>query len=222
MTFTPQLPLFHNPLLLQQALTHKSYRQSHPDVEGDNERLEFLGDAVLDFLSAEFYFKVYPNQAEGELTALRAALVSEPQLAQFAIQLGLGEQIRLGQGVEIIGGRQNPNILSSAFEALIGAYFLDCGSKIEPIRDYVLPFFELMWDKPLPINFKSQLQEWALGTLGQLPEYLTVSRSGPDHAPEFMVQVCVADQVYGIGKGRKKQEAEKAAAQDALQKLSLF
>jgi ribonuclease III len=216
------LPDFENPFLLQQALTHKSYRKNHPHINYDNERLEFLGDALLDFLSAEFFYQRFPDEPEGDLTMLRAALVSESQLAKFAVQLALGTQLRLGRGVESAGGRENPNILSSVFEAIVGAYYLDSHSQIEPIRAFVLPFFKAVATEPRPINFKSCLQEWALGTYGQLPQYFIVGRSGPDHAPEFIVQVSIVGEVQGQGQGRKKQDAEKAAAQAALSKLHLL
>lgn len=216
------LPVFRNTNLFIQALTHKSYRKSHTHVEYDNERLEFLGDALLDFLSAEFFFQLNPDKPEGELTALRASLVSEAQLAEFAIQLNIGPKLRLGRGVELAGGRENPNILSSAFEAIVGAYYLDGDQQIEPIRTFVAPFFLEVATSPRPVNFKSRLQEWALGTHGHLPHYVIVGRSGPDHAPEFIAQVSVLGEVYGQGQGRKKQDAEKAAAHAALAKLQLL
>ncbi len=216
------LPVFRNPSLLVQALTHKSYRKNHAHIDYDNERLEFLGDALLDFLGAEFFYERYPDQPEGDLTTLRASLVSETQLAEFALQMGIGTKLRLGRGVEIAGGRENPNILSSAFEAIVGAYYLDSNSQIEPIRAFVSPFFLAVATAPRPINFKSRLQEWALGKYGQLPEYLIVGRSGPDHAPEFIVQVSILGEAHGQGQGRKKQDAEKAAAHAALTKLHLL
>jgi ribonuclease III len=222
-----QIPSFHSVSLLQQALTHKSFNRESGETGLDNERLEFLGDAILDFLSAEFFFQRYPTKTEGELTQLRAALVSEPQLAIFAQQLRLGEMLRMNEGVARTGGRQNPNLLSSAFEALIGAYFLDRQSQILPVQAYLTPFFESAMAHLLQVvaqgNCKSRLQEWAqLNLAGQLPEYRIVHRSGPDHSPEFTAQVWIVDRLYGEGEGRSKQMAEVAAACNALKLLGLL
>lgn len=219
------LPDFCDCQLLQQALTHSSYCHEHPEVNRDNERLEFLGDAVLTFLSGDFLYKRYPNKPEGDLTVLRSALVDEQQLAQFATWLNLGKHMRLSRGASHSGGRQNPNLLSSTFEALIGAYFLDSDSDIEAIRAYVLPFFDATIEKLASssprINFKSRFQEWALSAHKQVPEYTIIDQSGPDHAREFVAEVRVGDRKYGEGKGRKKQAAEKEAARHALISLGL-
>lgn len=224
--FQPALPQFQHPELLQQAFTHKSYCREHPMEELDNERLEFLGDAILDFLGAEFFYTQYPHKPEGELTALRAVLVSEAQLAEFANLLQIGQELRLTKGVEAASGRQNPNLLSSAFEALVGAYFLDCNSSIDIVRDYIYPFFQSVVDNLAQdvskINYKSRLQEWSLATMGYLPTYTITDRLGPDHAPEFVADVWIVSQRYGQGKGRKKQAAEKAAAYAALVTLGLI
>lgn len=221
-----ELPVFRNPVLLQQALTHRSYVNEHPEIQDHNERLEFLGDAVLNFLSGEFLFKRYPNKPEGELSALRSALVDEKQLGQFAQELGMGRMLRLGKGAEREGGRQNANLLSSAFEAVIGAYFLDAESDIVPVRAYVEPLFaavvEQLAHSAASINYKSRFQEWALATLGANPKYVIVNQAGPDHNREFTAAVWVLDQRYGEGKGRRKQDAEKEAARDALRTLNLI
>lgn len=207
-------------------MTHKSYAREHPEVPGDNERLEFLGDAILTFLCGEFLFARYPNCSEGELTPLRASLVDATQLGKFAEQLGLGNYLRLGRGVEGSAGRQNPRLLSSAFEALVGAYFLDQRSRIEPVRDFVFPLFEAVVDKLADpthnVNEKSALQEWSLARSSVIPAYEIVAESGPDHAKEFVAEVRIATTVYGKGSGRRKQDAEKAAARDALQRLGLL
>lgn len=217
------LPTFHNPFLWQQAMTHKSYAREHPAVQGDNERLEFLGDAILTFLCGEFLFARYPNKAEGELTPMRASLVDATQLCKFAEQLKLDQHLRLGRGVEGSGGRQNPRLLSSAFEALVGAYFLDQRSHIEPVRAFVFPLFEsvaeVLADPTQNINEKSALQEWALGQGYPIPAYVIVAESGPDHAKQFTAIVQIGSKTYGQGSGRRKQDAEKAAARDALQRL---
>ncbi|MDX2239727.1 MAG: ribonuclease III [Leptolyngbyaceae cyanobacterium bins.302] len=205
----------------------------------DNERLEFLGDAILNFLSGEFLYKKYPEKTEGELTTLRAMLVDTNQLAEFAKMLDLGDHLHLGRGAEQGGARKNPRILGSAFEAVIGAYFLERNSNIHEVRSYVLPFFELVVEK-LSIsvssvslnnskiehratkNYKSQLQEWALAKHGTNPSYVVVKESGPDHAKTFVIEVQVKGESYGQGSGRKKQDAEKDAARDALERLGLL
>ena len=206
------LPPFQNSDLFRQAMTHKSYAREHADVPGDNERLEFLGDAILTFLCGEFLFARYPHSAEGTLTPLRASLVDATQLGRFAPQLSLSQHLRLGKGVEGSGGRTNTRLLSSAFEAWIGAYFLDQRSRIEPVRDFVFPLFESVVDSLADptrnINEKSALQEWALAQAGTIPTYDIVAESGPDHAKEFTATVRIGPQVWGTGCGRRKQDAE--------------
>jgi ribonuclease III len=219
------LPVFRDQALFQQAMTHRSYVNEYPEVQQHNERLEFLGDAVLNFLSGEFLYKRYVNEPEGELTPLRSALVDEKQLAQFAVYLELAQHLKLGRGAEKEGGRQNANLLSSAFEALIGAYFLDGDSDINRVRVYVEPLFASVVDTltiTVSTNFKSRFQAWALAHYQENPRYVIISETGPDHAREFTAEVYVADQKYGSGKGRRKQDAEKDAARDALQNLGLM
>jgi ribonuclease III len=218
-------PRFHDRLLLETALTHRSYLNEHTDVQEHNERLEFLGDALLNFLSGEFLYKRYPDKAEGDLTPLRAALVEEAQLARFAEKLDLGKLLRLGKGAELEGGRQNANLLSSAFEALIGAYFLDKNSDITVVRNYVEPFFisvvdDLVISAPTD-NYKSRFQEWALANGGENPRYTIANQSGPDHNREWEAEVWIGFNKYGDGKGRRKQDAEKDAARNALKGLGL-
>jgi ribonuclease III len=219
------LPIFRDRSLFLQAMTHRSYVNENPSIQLHNERLEFLGDAVLNFLSGEFLYKRYPQKPEGELTPLRSALVDEKQLAWFAQKLALNQGLRLGKGAELGGGRQNANLLSSAFEAMIGAYFLDADSDVEVVRDYVEPLFAAVIDglaiAALSANFKSRFQTWALATVGENPQYAIVGQLGPDHAKEFTAEVYVADKKYGMGRGRRKQDAEKDAARAALQGLGL-
>lgn len=221
-----RLPSFQNSALFQQAMTHKSYAREHPTAQGDNERLEFLGDAILTFLCGEFLFARYPDRPEGELTPLRASLVDATQLGKFAKQLAVGKHLRLGRGVEGSGGRQNPRLLSSAFEALVGAYFLDQRSQIDPVRNFVFPLFEsvvdVLADPAHNINEKSKLQEWSLAQSGPIPIYEIVAESGPDHAKEFVAEVYIGSEICGQGNGRRKQDAEKAAARDALRRLGLL
>jgi ribonuclease III len=220
------LPPFADRALLLRSLTHRSYVNEHPEAGEHNERLEFLGDAVLNFLSGEFLYRQYPQMSEGELTPLRSALVDEKQLALFAEYLNLGDRLKLGKGAEREGGRQNANLLSSAFEALIGAYFLDSGSDIEAVRRYVEPLFASVVDdlavSAPTVNFKSRFQAWALANRGENPKYLIVGQSGPDHAKVWVAEVYVAGEKYGKGTGRRKQDAEKEAARDALAELGLL
>jgi ribonuclease III len=219
-----QLPHFQNPTLLEQAMIHRSYVNEHPHAPEHNERLEFLGDAILNFLCGEFLYQRYPDLPEGKLTPMRSALVDEQQLAKFAIALDLGPRLRLGRGAERDGGRQNPNLLSCGFEALIGAYYLDCGD-IDRVRDYVVAFFASVVvevAEPAPeINYKSRFQHWALTTHGENPKYIIVGAIGPDHDKQFIAEVQVLGRKYGQGQGRSKQIAEKEAARDALVKLGM-
>ena len=231
---TVVLPPFRDRALLQQALTHRSFLNEHPEVKDHNERLEFLGDAILNFLSGEFLYQRFPDKPEGELTPLRSTLVDERQLAEFAQWLELGSLLRLGRGAELEGGRQNANLLSSAFEAVMGAYLLDNQtdrqSEIQPVRDYIRPFFAIVVER-LAVdasanyaiaNYKSRLQEWALAQGGENPKYAIVRESGPDHAKTRVAVVQIGDKSYGEGQGRSKQDAEKEAARDALEKLGLL
>ncbi|MBD2260710.1 ribonuclease III [Pseudanabaena sp. FACHB-2040] len=221
-----KLPKFSNPKLLIKAMTHKSYANEHGELEADNERLEFLGDAILNFVCGELLYREFSQKPEGELTQLRASLVDKTQLAEFAIALDLNQHLRLGKGVEKSGGRSNPRLLSSAFEALVGAYFLDQGSTIDLVQDFVEPLFQRALAQrgatSNTANYKSRFQEWALAEFGEVPEYVIIEEAGPDHAKRFVSEVWVKGKPYGRGKGRKKQEAEKQAARSALETLGLL
>jgi ribonuclease-3 len=205
--------------LLRSALTHRSYLNEHPELDWeDNERLEYLGDAVLDFLLAEYLFHQFPNASEGELTALRAALVRRETLAQFAQRMGLGPSMFMGHGEVETGGRERLATLCAAFEALVGAVYLDQG--MEGVTALVLPLIERglgaaraeVADK----DPKSRLQELAQGTLAVTPRYRTLKAEGPDHAKTFTVEVVIGDAVWGIGIGPSKQLAAQRAAAEAL------
>jgi ribonuclease-3 len=224
-----QIPRIQNQQLLNQALTHRSYVNEHPN-EKDNERLEFLGDAILGFLVGELLYEVYPDLNEAQLTRMRSALVNENQLSQLAKELGVGDRIRLGKGADRDGGRNNPALLSDTFEALIAAYYLD--TDMSQVRLYLKPMLlsvlselvlpETNLDRPTLVDPKNQFQQWALATYHQNPQYVITGESGPDHAREFTAQVSVSGKIYGKGKGSRKQEAEKAAAKNALQTLGLI
>ncbi|MGC1394268.1 MAG: ribonuclease III [Coleofasciculaceae cyanobacterium] len=220
----PKFPHFRDPLLLRRALTHRSYFNEHPAEKDDNERLEFLGDAILNFLVGELIYGRYQKMSEGKMTSLRSELVREKQLFKFATELGIGDKLRLGKGTIQDGGRENPSLLSDAFEAIIGAYFLDSG--IDRVRDFVRPLFIPVADSIVyaqsAINSKSLLQQWGLEKYRENPEYFIIDESGPDHEKVYTVQVRIKGKLYGTGMGRSKQAAEKQAAQEALKKVGLL
>jgi len=220
-----KLPTFKNEKLLRRALTHRSYVNENPSEGEHNERLEFLGDALLTFLSGEYLYRRHPEMAEDQLTRRRSALVDEQQLARFAIDIGLDLKMRLGKGALREGGITNPNLLSSTFEALIGAYYLD-NSDIELVRAYVEPLFDSVPEKVVEsrssVDSKNRFQEWVQANIDTTPpKYVTVQSGGLSHAPEFISKVLVGEKIYGEGKGRSKKEAEKRAAEDALGKLKI-
>jgi ribonuclease III len=215
---------FANKTLLQSALTHRSYVNENPNTAQDNERLEFLGDAILTFLSGDYLYRLHPELGEDKMTRRRSALVDEQQLAKFAIEVGLHLKMRLGQGAIQEGGCQNSNLLSSTFEAVIGAYYLDKNRDIEAIRPIVEELFDAVPQDVVVvrsnIDFKNQFQEWVHANLGPTPpRYGAKQVGGVAHAPEFIAQVFVGDMLYGEGKGRSKKEAEKRAAENALSRL---
>jgi ribonuclease III len=210
---------FKNLLLLTRALTHRSYINEHPEAVEDNERLEFLGDAVLDFVVGAWLYNRFPEKAEGELTRMRSALVCTEQLAEFARTLDLGPAMRLGHGEDQAGGRQRDVLLCAAFEALIGALYLQ--NDISVIQHFIHPLveeaseqFHLRTDLQDP---KSRLQEWSQERKLGIPLYVTLQASGPDHERFFEVVVHINGQAYGHGTGRNKQTAERLAAQASLE-----
>ena len=184
----------------------------------DNERLEFLGDAVLDFVAARWLFHHFPDLNEGRLTSLRAALVRASTLAQFAESIQLADSLRLGKGEADSGGRHRANILSDAFEALMAALYLDQGFEA------VSAYFEQMIENVAPVVLnenldrdpKSQLQEWSQAKMAVTPRYKVVSAEGPDHAKIFTVEVWLGSEVAATGSGSSKQVAEQMAARAAL------
>ena len=213
---------FHDKSLLTRALTHRSYLNENPDLPYlDNERLEFLGDAILDFVAAEFLYQRFPEMSEGDLASLRAALVRGESLARFAVDLGLPPHLLMSRGEDAAGGRARAPLLAGAFEALVGALYLDLG--FVPARDFILRFVapaaEQVHHQRLDRDAKSMLQELAQGRLQVTPLYRLVETRGPDHAKEFTIEVVLKDQVYGRGVGRSKQIAEQEAARVALETL---
>ncbi len=210
---------FNDPALLRTALTHRSYLNEHADLDWeDNERLEYLGDAVLDFVLAEYLYRGFPAAPEGELTALRAALVRRETLARLAQKLNIGPALFMGHGEVETGGRERTPTLCMAFEAIVGALYLDQG--MQTVQDWVLPLMASELDgariEVADKDPKSRLQELAQGTLGITPRYRTVSAEGPDHAKTFTVEVSLGETVSGRGEGPNKQVAAQRAALDAL------
>ncbi len=210
-------------LLLSRALTHRSYLNEHLDALEDNERLEFLGDAVLDFVVGAWLYNRYPEMPEGDLTRMRSALVHTEQLAEFARGLNLGRAMRLGRGESQGGGRERSALLCDTFEALIGALYIDAG--IDAVRSFISPLLEEASEEILANRLnedpKSLFQEWAQSQGYPAPRYNTRSATGPDHSKEFTVDVEINGEVFGTGRGHSKQAAAKMAAQDALNQLGL-
>jgi ribonuclease III len=210
---------FQQRQLLLEALTHRSYVFETPD-QGlvPNERLEFLGDAILGFLSAEYLFRACPTLSEGELTDARAALVKTPTLGGFARHLRLGDYLRLGRGEQRSGGRRRDPLLAAAFEALLGALYLDGG--LDATRRFLLPLLEQEAQRVIAAgrlkDDKSLLQELAQEHLGITPSYRMVAEEGPAHHRQYTVEVLLGSQVAGQGRGRNKQSAEQEAARLAL------
>ncbi|MBF2064320.1 MAG: ribonuclease III [Calothrix sp. C42_A2020_038] len=216
---------FRDEKLLRQALTHRSYVHENPGAGEHNERLEFLGDALLNFLSGQYLFLRHPEKSEDELTRRRSALVDEKQLAKFAVEVGLDFRMRLGKGAIREGGYQNENLLSSTFEAVIGAYYLDNDRDPNAIKKIVEPLFDSVPENVVVsrsnIDSKNRFQEWVQRNLTQTPpKYDTIPDGGVPHAPEFLAKVLVEGKVYGKGRGKNKKEAEKAAAEDALKRVN--
>jgi ribonuclease-3 len=212
---------FANVSLLTRALTHGSFLNEHPEVQEDNERLEFLGDAVLDFIVGAWVYHRFPEMPEGDLTKMRSAIVRNDQLASFARGLALGRALRLGRGEHSSGGSRRDGLLGSVFEAVIGAIYLDAG--LQAVESFVRPLLEDAREKLLTevSDPKSRLQEWAQAQKLGAPRYHTVQSSGPDHAKEFEMEVEIGGEPYGRGKGTSKHTAEQSAAQKALERLDL-
>lgn len=212
---------FQNPDLLQSALTHSSYANEMRGGVLSNERLEFLGDSVLGFITADYLFHRFDTMPEGELTKLRAALVCEKSLHEFAQKLDLGEHLLLGRGEINTGGRKRPSILADAFEALLAAVFLDTG--MVGAREYLLQFIEpaLQDNAPSFMDHKTMLQEIIQKNPEEHLEYYLVGESGPDHDKTFVVEVRLNSNIIGKGTGHSKKQAEQEAAREALSLMGL-
>lgn len=211
---------FKNPALLARALTHSSYANERHVDTGDNERLEFLGDSVLGFITAEYLFANHRDFPEGELTKLRAYAVCEKSLFSYAEEIGLGNYLKLGKGEERTGGRERPSVLSDAFEAVIAAIYLDGG--IDEAKKFVLRFVvPYVEAKPTFKDYKTMLQEVVQKNQGETLEYVLVSETGPDHDKCFTVEVHLNSNVIGRGVGGSKKKAEQNAAKEALELMGI-
>ena len=213
---------FQNTEIINQALTHTSYvNEEHPGVTQDNERLEFLGDAVINFVVSDYIYHLEPELDEGKLAKLKAVVVSESVLARQAKLIKLGEFMRLGKGELRSGGASRASILGDALEAVIGALYLDGG--IEVARRFILAQLQSTMNAVLQDaytkDYKSLLQELAQSECGTTPKYEVVRQSGPDHDKVFVVKVVIKNIDYGMGKGKSKKEAEQKSARMGFRKL---
>jgi len=215
---------FKDEALLQQAFVHSSYTNENPgSLTADNERLEFLGDALLSFIVAEKLYHRFPNFGEGQLTETRVSIIRQETLADVATRLKLGDYLLLGKGEEATGGRQKQTNLADALEALLGAIFLDQGLNI--VSDFVLSKFAVQLEEigatGIERNYKALLQEMAQAKYKQLPTYRVVEALGPDHDKRFIVEVKLGDRILGSGSGRTKRTAEMEAARSAWDTLAV-
>jgi len=213
---------FNDELLLQQAFIHSSYLNENPDFTlPSNERLEFLGDAILDFTVAEQLYREFPRLPEGELTKIRAYLVCRQTLAKVAFSLRLGDWLLLGQGEGVSGGREKQSNLANTMEASIGAIYLDQG--LPEVKQFILrqlkPFLEKTKRGEISPNYKALLQELAQSEKHSTPTYRLVEATGPDHDKQFTVEVLIQDKVLGRGIGKSKKDAEMEAARLAWEEL---
>lgn len=212
---------FQDQELLHHAFYHRSYLNEARHIKESNERLEFLGDAVLSFLTSEYLYKQYPQFPEGTLTNIRSGLVKTKSLSDVAQELHLGELLFLSHGEEESGGRKNSSLLADSFEALLGALYLDQG--VESARAFLTAFLfpraQQIVDTKSYIDFKSLFQEIIQQDNKTSPTYRVIKSEGPDHAKTFWIEVLVGDNVLGTGYGKSKQEGEQQAAANALEKL---
>ena len=203
------------------ALTHRSFAFEQPDLVAHNERLEFLGDAILGAIVTDLIYKNHPEMTEGEMARLRASVVNTRALADLARTFGVGDHIRLGKGEDVSGGRDKDSLLADTFEALIGAVYLERG--MDEVRSYLDPIFEDEIAGSLAAEHrydsKTALQEVVVKQTSELPQY-RVAASGPDHDRRYVADVYVSGELYGTGNGRSKKEAEQVAAREALVRLA--
>ncbi len=206
---------FSNKLLLETSVTHRSYLNEHRDVPEHNERLEFLGDAVLELIVSDYLYRKFADRAEGELTSFRSALVRTDSLAESAKKLKIGEYLRLSRGEEESGGREKDYLLANAFEAILGAIYLDKG--YEEAKNFIyrtlIPKLGEIVEYRLDIDNKTRIQELAQSEYKTTPTYEVINEEGPDHDKTFTVVVKIDDKIIGEGTGSSKQKAEERAAE---------
>jgi ribonuclease III len=212
---------FKNIQLLETAFVHRSFVNENRGVKEHNERLEFLGDAVLELITTEFLFAKFPDEPEGELTAFRSALVKGETLAEIAKELDYGKHLKLSKGEARSGGAEKPYLLANVFEAVLGAVYLDGGydKAKEIVEKFLLPKLSKIIEENAQVDAKSEFQELAQAKLSITPEYKVLDEDGPDHLKTFEMGAYVGKDLFGRGKGNSKQDAEQAAAESALKKL---
>lgn len=212
----------NNPLLFVQSLKHRSYLNvTNAERITSYERLEFLGDSILNMIVSENLFRQFPDKEEGELTKCKALLVNKKVLAHCAERINLGEFVLLSEGEQRSGGRNRPSILSDVLESLIGAIYLDSGFDHAKafIQRHVLTDMMQVLNDEMNTNFKGELLEFSQSSEWGMPHYVVISETGPEHSKQFTVEVKIKDQVYGMGKGMTKKDAEQQAAREALKKI---
>lgn len=212
---------FRDMRLLTQALTHRSYLHGRNEEGKDNERLEFLGDSVIELAVSHLLVRRFPCMAEGGLSKTRALLVKEATLASLARRVRLGKALRLGRGEEETGGREKDSILAGCLEALVAAVYLDSGyaEALRVIEGLYAPLLEKMTGELQDRDFKTRLQEYMQKHRNTIPRYIVTDEEGPDHAKTFKVVITIAGKAYGSGRGKSKKEAEQRAAEEALRSL---
>jgi ribonuclease-3 len=212
---------FRNAQLITQALTHRSYLHQSKEEGEDNERLEFLGDSVIELTVSHLLLTRFPHIAEGGLSKARAALVKEATLASLARSVQLGDGLRLGRGEEETGGREKDSILAGGFEALAAAIYLDGGYReaLRVIESLYTPLLAEITGEVQDQDFKTRLQEYTQKYLNSTPHYIVTDEEGPDHDKTFEVVISIGEKAYGMGRGRSKKEAEQRAAEEALRSL---
>ena len=208
--------------LLFRALTHKSYaNEREMESRENNERYEYLGDAVLELAISHILIETFPDQPEGELSKLRAAIVNETQLAGVAKNIGLGKFMNIGKGEEMTGGREKPSLLSDAYEAVLGAIYLDRGfdRAKKVVKKHFKDILKNAGSEDFYKDYKTRLQEVSQSVFKMIPKYKMVRESGPDHKKTFEVSLFIGENIYGKGKGKSKKRAEQNAAKAALDKI---
>ena len=215
---------FKNRSLLEEALTHSSFIKKSEKEKKNNQRLEFLGDAVLELIVNDYIFKKFSNFSEGEMTKIKSVIVSTAILKKWGTEISIGDYIRLGKGENLTGGRKKSSIIAGCFEALLGAFYLDGG--LRKAKKFILKFLKdeinrLVKDGNIR-NYKSFLQEISQKKYKCLPKYELIKENGPDHKKLFCINVKINNKKYGTGSGENKKEAEQEAAKNTLKKLKII